>query len=222
MAVTAKSLREKVDAIKGPDGKHDPAARISLCLSDALYLANQLDVMAGNEISAATESRLKKEGHRDIHQKAKEGLANMRCAIAGRIAKGDIKNLRAAFVANALLDVAEEAWWGATGHSPHGSSADNLLTATENMLAAMDRLQELAKWQLVPQISNDASNLARPVTSLDVSVRATNCLVAEGIITVGDLIQRTKVEIARIPNLGTKSMNEILEAMKTLGLSLAG
>ena len=219
MAVTAKSLREKVEAAKGTDGKHDPSARISLCLTDALYLANQLDTASGNEISSSVEARLKREGSRELHEKAKEGLAKMRCAVAGQLAKGEIKNLRAAFVANALLDVAEEAWWGATGHN---SGAEALIHATENMLAAMDRLQELAKWQLVPQISNDASQLARPVTTLDISVRAANCLVVEGIVLVGDLIQRTKPELSRVPNLGSKSMNEILEALKTIGLALAG
>jgi len=219
MPVTAKSLREKIEATK-VDGKHDPAARVSLPVSDALYLANQLDVLAGTEISPAAVNRFKEEGRREVNDKTRQGLANMRCAIAGQIARAELKNLRAAFVANALLDVAEEAWWGATGRNP--AAAENLLAATEQMLASMDRLQEIAKWQLVPHVADEAGQLIRPLSSLGLSNRALNALQADGFYTVGDLIKMTQAEMLKMPNFGRKSINEVLEAIDSLGLRMAG
>lgn len=219
MPVTAKSLREKADATK-IDGKHDPVARVSLPVSEVLYLASQLDVLAGTEISPATAKRLKEEGVREIREKVKLGLVNMRCAVAGQIARAEVRNMRAAFVANALLDVAEEAWRGATSTRPE--QAERLLESTEQMLSAMDRLQELAKWQLVPVLDNVADVAIRPVATLGLSARALNGLHAEGIYVVGDLIQRRQSELRRIPNFGVKSITEILEVLNGLGVKLAG
>lgn len=63
-----------------------------------------------------------------------------------------------------------------------------------------------------------------PVDSLDLSVRSTNCLRAEGIQRVGDLVQRTDLDLLRTPNLGRKSLHEIQQALAlrgwTLGLRL--
>lgn len=219
MSVTAKSLREKIEATK-VDGKHDPAARISLPVSDALYLANQLDVLAGTEISPAAINRIKEEGRSEANDKTRQGLSYMRCAIAGQIAKAEIKNLRAAFVANALLDVAEEAWWGAKSSQP--ASAERLLDATEQMLAAMDRLQEMATWQLVPPVSGDAWQLIRPIASLGLTNRTLRALQAENLSTLGDLVSMPQAHLLRIPNFGRKSLHEIVEVIGALGLRLAG
>jgi DNA-directed RNA polymerase subunit alpha len=65
-----------------------------------------------------------------------------------------------------------------------------------------------------------------PVDSLDLSVRSTNCLRAEGIQRVGDLVQRTEIDLLRTPNLGRKSLHEIRQALAlrgwTLGMRLPG
>src|SRR5919204_461593 len=53
-----------------------------------------------------------------------------------------------------------------------------------------------------------------------VTVRSANCLKAENIYYIGDLIQRTETELLKTPNLGRKSLNEIKEVLASRGLSL--
>ena len=53
----------------------------------------------------------------------------------------------------------------------------------------------------------------RPVDDLELTVRSANCLKAESIYYVGDLIQRTEVELLKTPNLGKKSLTEIKEVL---------
>ena len=62
--------------------------------------------------------------------------------------------------------------------------------------------------------------LLRPVDDLELTVRSANCLKAENIYYIGDLIQRSESELLRTPNLGRKSLNEIKEVLATHGLSL--
>ncbi len=62
--------------------------------------------------------------------------------------------------------------------------------------------------------------LLRPVDELELTVRSANCLKAEDIYYIGDLIQRTEVELLRTPNLGKKSLTEIKDVLATRGLSL--
>ena len=62
--------------------------------------------------------------------------------------------------------------------------------------------------------------LLRPVDDLELTVRSANCLKAENIYYIGDLIQRTETELLKTPNLGRKSLNEIKEVLASKGLSL--
>ena len=62
--------------------------------------------------------------------------------------------------------------------------------------------------------------LLRPVDDLELTVRSANCLKAEDIYYIGDLIQRTEVELLKTPNLGKKSLTEIKDVLATRGLSL--
>ena len=62
--------------------------------------------------------------------------------------------------------------------------------------------------------------LMRPVDELELTVRSANCLKAENINYIGDLIQRTEVELLRTPNLGKKSLTEIKEVLESHGLAL--
>jgi DNA-directed RNA polymerase subunit alpha len=62
--------------------------------------------------------------------------------------------------------------------------------------------------------------LLRPVDELELTVRSANCLKAENIHYIGDLVQRTEVELLRTPNLGKKSLTEIKEVLESHGLSL--
>ena len=62
--------------------------------------------------------------------------------------------------------------------------------------------------------------LLRPVDDLELTVRSANCLKAENIYYIGDLIQRTENELRKTPNLGRKSLNEIKEVLSARGLTL--
>ena len=62
--------------------------------------------------------------------------------------------------------------------------------------------------------------LLRPVDELELTVRSANCLKAENIYYIGDLIKRTETEMLKTPNLGRKSLNEIKEVLASRGLTL--
>ena len=63
-------------------------------------------------------------------------------------------------------------------------------------------------------------NLLRPVSELELSVRAANCLKNANIRTISDLVQKSENEMLRTKNFGRKSLNEIKEILNEMGLSL--
>ena len=81
---------------------------------------------------------------------------------------------------------------------------------------------ELASFSDQPVKSNTQFDpiLLRPVDELELTVRSANCLKAENIYYIGDLIQRTETELLKTPNLGRKSLNEIKEVLASRGLTL--
>jgi len=62
--------------------------------------------------------------------------------------------------------------------------------------------------------------MLRPVDELELTVRSANCLKAESIHYIGDLVSRKESDLLRTPNLGKKSLNEIKEVLSSRGLSL--
>ena len=62
--------------------------------------------------------------------------------------------------------------------------------------------------------------LLRPVDDLELTVRAANCLKAENIYYIGDLVQRTESDLLKTPNLGKKSLTEIKSVLAQRGFSL--
>jgi DNA-directed RNA polymerase subunit alpha len=62
--------------------------------------------------------------------------------------------------------------------------------------------------------------LLKPVDDLELTVRSANCLKAENIHYIGDLIQASETELLKTPNLGRKSLNEIKEVLSQRGLAL--
>lgn len=60
----------------------------------------------------------------------------------------------------------------------------------------------------------------RPVDDLELTVRSANCLKAESIFYIGDLVQRTETDLLKTPNLGKKSLTEIKNVLAAHGLSL--
>ncbi len=82
---------------------------------------------------------------------------------------------------------------------------------------------ELAAFDQQPAARNSQQFdpiLLRPVDELELTVRSANCLKAENIYYIGDLIQRTENELLKTPNLGRKSLNEIKEVLASRGLTL--
>ena len=84
------------------------------------------------------------------------------------------------------------------------------------------RRQRLAACRPAPQPRSTQFDpiLLRPVDDLELTVRSANCLKAENIYYIGDLIQRTETELLKTPNLGRKSLNEIKEVLASRGLTL--
>ena len=62
--------------------------------------------------------------------------------------------------------------------------------------------------------------LLRSVDDLELTVRSENCLKAENIHLIGDLVQKTEQELLKTPNLGKKSLTEIKDVLAARGLSL--
>jgi len=95
---------------------------------------------------------------------------------------------------------------------------------------ASSQLQNLLSAFSAPDMKADAAGgrhssdmdpgLLRKVDELELTVRSANCLKAEGIERVGDLIQRTETDLLRTPNLGKKSLTEIKTVLAEQGLSL--
>jgi hypothetical protein len=82
---------------------------------------------------------------------------------------------------------------------------------------------EIPDWP--PAALNDIPNrfpnaVFRRVDELELSVRSSNCLRNDGIIYIGELVQKTEGEMMRTPNFGRKSLNEIKEILSQLGLQL--
>lgn len=65
-----------------------------------------------------------------------------------------------------------------------------------------------------------AKKLSRSVDELELSVRSYNCLKKTNIETIGELVQKTEAEMLKTKNFGRKSLNEIKEILKQMGLSL--
>ena len=62
--------------------------------------------------------------------------------------------------------------------------------------------------------------LLRPVDELELTVRSANCLKAENIYYIGDLVQRSETELLKTPNLGKKSLTEIKDVLASKDLEL--
>ncbi len=83
-----------------------------------------------------------------------------------------------------------------------------------------EKVQEIVVEETVPDEPEFDPTLLRPVDDLELTVRSANCLKAENIFYIGDLIQRTEVELLKTPNLGKKSLTEIKDILALKGLSL--
>jgi DNA-directed RNA polymerase subunit alpha len=95
--------------------------------------------------------------------------------------------------------------------------AARILVDQLSVFAALEGTAPTVEEKKTPQVD---PILLRPVDDLELTVRSANCLKAENIYYIGDLIQRTETELLKTPNLGRKSLNEIKEVLASRGLTL--
>lgn len=93
-------------------------------------------------------------------------------------------------------------------------------TILQDQLSSFVDLQSRQESSAVAEEPDVDPILLRPVDDLELTVRSANCLKAEQIYYIGDLIQCTEVELLKTPNLGKKSLTEIKSVLATKGLSL--
>ena len=89
-------------------------------------------------------------------------------------------------------------------------------------LEILTDLNEIAdETGLMTSISEDPSQkaLETSIDDLDLSVRAYNCLKRAGILTLHDLVEKSENEMMKIRNLGKKSLKEVIDKVKSMGLS---
>ena len=95
--------------------------------------------------------------------------------------------------------------------------AARVLVEQLSVFAALEGTAPTIEEKRSPQVD---PILLRPVDDLELTVRSANCLKAENIYYIGDLIQRTETELLKTPNLGRKSLNEIKAVLASRGLTL--
>ncbi|QHB16846.1 MULTISPECIES: DNA-directed RNA polymerase subunit alpha [Mannheimia] len=93
-------------------------------------------------------------------------------------------------------------------------------TILAEQLAAFVDLRDVRQPEVKEEKPEFDPILLRPVDDLELTVRSANCLKAETIHYIGDLVQRTEVELLKTPNLGKKSLTEIKDVLASRGLSL--
>lgn len=93
-------------------------------------------------------------------------------------------------------------------------------TILAEQLAAFVDLRDVRQPEVKEEKLEFDPILLRPVDDLELTVRSANCLKAETIHYIGDLVQRTEVELLKTPNLGKKSLTEIKDVLASRGLSL--
>ena len=93
-------------------------------------------------------------------------------------------------------------------------------TIMQQQLAAFVDLEAIAEQEAKKEQNDFDPLLLRSIEELELTVRTTNCLKAESIFLIGDLIQRSEFDLLKTPNLGKKSLNEIKDVLASKGLSL--
>ena len=93
-------------------------------------------------------------------------------------------------------------------------------TIMQQQLAAFVDLEAIAEQEAKKEQNDFDPMLLRSIEELELTVRSTNCLKAESIFLIGDLIQRSEFDLLKTPNLGKKSLNEIKDVLASKGLSL--
>ena len=213
MTTTPKSLRARVEeVVREAGGQYSPGLRVALPASQVLEIAGALERGVPSPEDAARTKAARREIKSELHSELAAGLNLMRAAIAKRIGEAD-GDMRAAILANAMLDATEsaveEAGYFATNTTLQRAAVDRYIERVAIAFGALERLHAFAKAQLPEPIDPAIAPAAMAVKDLDLSTRTHNCLRMEGIKTLADLMGCRADELLRIPNLGRKGLAEI-------------
>ena len=97
---------------------------------------------------------------------------------------------------------------------------EHCATILQQQLASFVDLDAIAEQEAKKDQNDFDPLLLRSIEELELTVRSTNCLKAESIFLIGDLIHRSEFDLLKTPNLGKKSLNEIKDDLASKGLSL--
>ena len=97
-------------------------------------------------------------------------------------------------------------------------NASNMICGSIDNIIDKEEISERVIAPVAPPMPDPV--LMQLVDDLELTVRSANCLKAESIIYIGDLVQRTEVELLKTPNLGKKSLTEIKDILAQRNLSL--
>jgi DNA-directed RNA polymerase subunit alpha len=97
---------------------------------------------------------------------------------------------------------------------------EHAATIFQQQLSSFVDLDAIAEQEAKKDQNDFDPFLMRSIEELELTVRSTNCLKAESIFLIGDLLQRTEFDLLKTPNLGKKSLNEIKDVLASKGFSL--
>lgn len=97
--------------------------------------------------------------------------------------------------------------------------ASKILIEHFNIVADLNSISDMSGMMAEKQVDTITKTLETPIEEIEFSVRAYNCLKRAGIHTVQDLIAKKEIEVTKIRNLGKKSLKEVIDKVKELGLS---
>ena len=87
-----------------------------------------------------------------------------------------------------------------------------------NVLTELSEIADMTGIMTAKQEDSKLKKLETSIDDLDFSVRAYNCLKRAGINTLGDLTEKSELEMMKIRNLGKKSLKEVIDKIKDMGL----
>ena len=97
--------------------------------------------------------------------------------------------------------------------------SDKILIEHFNIIADLNNIADMAGIMAEKKVDTITKTLETPIEEIEFSVRAYNCLKRAGVNTVQDLINKKEVEVTKIRNLGKKSLKEVIDKVKEMGLS---
>ena len=88
-----------------------------------------------------------------------------------------------------------------------------------NIIADLNNIADVGGIMAEKKVDTITKTLETPIEEIEFSVRAYNCLKRAGVNTVQDLINKKEVEVTKIRNLGKKSLKEVIDKVKEMGLN---